>query len=264
MNPHLLTRALLLTFMGWAATASGAWASEPKVAYPRSWANPLRYRDAVIDGIHSIRHLEGVEMVLAIAGGSQMGPGEGWFHGGQSRYDWKWLTGRFQATKDGKIERKTFTGDLALFDKLDRNHDGELTAEDFDWSDQAAFLRQSGLAAQWLAKLDGNSNGRVSKAEWEAFFEKAAKGKDHLTTDDLRDAVYPPPPPKSEKGSGGPSPLTLIAGLFNGELGSWHEGPGIGDPAPDFLLKTQDGKGLYSLSQFKGKKPVVLIFGSFT
>jgi hypothetical protein len=256
--------AFLLVIFTCLAPVSGALAGEPKDSKPRSWANPLRYRDAVIDGIYTIRHLEGVEMVLAVAGGSQMGPGEGWFHAGKSQYDWNWLADRFHATKDGRIERKNFAGDLNLFDKLDRNHDGELTAEDLDWSDEAPFPRQAGLASQWLAKLDSNSNGRVSRAEWDAFFEKAAKGKDHLTTDDLREALYPPPPPKSEKGNGGPSPLTLIAGLFNGELGSWHEGPGIGDQAPDFLLKTQDGKGLHSLSQFKGKKPVVLIFGSFT
>ena len=37
-----------------------------------------------------------------------------------------------------------------------------------------------------------------------------------------------------------------------------------GDPAPDFELKKLDGAGKVKLSVFRGKKPVVLIFGSYT
>ncbi len=37
-----------------------------------------------------------------------------------------------------------------------------------------------------------------------------------------------------------------------------------GDPAPDFTLKSKDGKEEVTLSKFKGKLPVVLIFGSYT
>lgn len=38
----------------------------------------------------------------------------------------------------------------------------------------------------------------------------------------------------------------------------------VGDPAPDFNLETFDRKGHVQLSYFKGKKPVVLVFGSYT
>lgn len=38
----------------------------------------------------------------------------------------------------------------------------------------------------------------------------------------------------------------------------------VGDLAPDFTLVTGDGKGKVTLSEFRGKKPVVLIFGSYT
>jgi hypothetical protein len=38
----------------------------------------------------------------------------------------------------------------------------------------------------------------------------------------------------------------------------------VGDPAPDFTLITRDGKGKISLSDYRGKKPVVLLFGSYT
>ncbi len=40
--------------------------------------------------------------------------------------------------------------------------------------------------------------------------------------------------------------------------------PEVGDAAPDFSLKTLDGKETIRLSQFQGKQPVVLIFGSYT
>ncbi len=120
--------------------------------------------------------------------------------------------------------------------------------------------------------MDSNANGRVSKEEWDAFFVKAAKGKSGLTVDSLGDALDPPPPapPKrpgertGPQSTSGPSRWTLLKGLFSGELGSRFEGPRVGDPAPDFTLKTHDGKRVISLSKVRGVKPIVLIFGSFT
>ena len=38
----------------------------------------------------------------------------------------------------------------------------------------------------------------------------------------------------------------------------------VGEMAPDFKLKTMDGKHTVRLGQFRGKRPVVLIFGSYT
>lgn len=38
----------------------------------------------------------------------------------------------------------------------------------------------------------------------------------------------------------------------------------VGDPAPDFTLETQDKKSRVQLSSFRGVKPVVLVFGSYT
>ena len=38
----------------------------------------------------------------------------------------------------------------------------------------------------------------------------------------------------------------------------------VGDPAPDFRLYTHDRKGQFELASFRGQKPVVLIFGSYT
>jgi hypothetical protein len=38
----------------------------------------------------------------------------------------------------------------------------------------------------------------------------------------------------------------------------------VGDNAPDFNLEAQDKSGSVQLSSFQGKKPVVLVFGSYT
>jgi len=38
----------------------------------------------------------------------------------------------------------------------------------------------------------------------------------------------------------------------------------VGDPAPEFSLPTVDRKTRVRLSSFRGHKPVVLIFGSYT
>jgi len=38
----------------------------------------------------------------------------------------------------------------------------------------------------------------------------------------------------------------------------------VGDPAPDFSLQTLDKKSRVQLSSFRGERPVVLVFGSYT
>ena len=57
---------------------------------------------------------------------------------------------------------------------------------------------------------------------------------------------------------------TWLDCLMAGDLGSPFEGPRVGQEAPDFTLATHDGGKQVTLSDFRGKRPVVLIFGSFT
>jgi peroxiredoxin len=40
--------------------------------------------------------------------------------------------------------------------------------------------------------------------------------------------------------------------------------PKVGEMAPDFTLRDVTGQESVTLSQFRGKKPVALVFGSFT
>jgi Ca2+-binding EF-hand superfamily protein len=205
-----------------------------------------------------------VEMLWALATGGDLEGGVGWFHPGQSRYGWDWLATKYDKDHDGEITREEFKGPAELFDRLDRDGDGVLTAEDFDWSKDSPFLKEFQPIRKWFRAIDANSNGRVSKNEWQEFFTKAAKGKDYITPEDLRLMVQPPEKKDDKKDDDEPSPWLLLKGFATGELGSIYEGPTMGEKAPEFSLRTQDGNQEYRLSQYRGKKPVVLIFGSFT
>jgi peroxiredoxin len=207
---------------------------------------------------------EAAEMLIAIAKGSQMGPGEGWFHPGQSRYGWKWLAEKHGVKPNEAIPREKFQGPEAVFARLDRNKDGVLRADDFDWSDRNAFAMQSGMVGYWFRCVNRAGDGRLTREEWLKFFDDAARGKDHITLDNLRDAVMAGPPRGGSSGHEGPTQDMLVRGLFRGEIGSMNEGPKLNDPAPDFTLKTRDGKGTVHLSDHFGKKPIVLVFGNVT
>jgi hypothetical protein len=264
MTPRVRVRAVsAFLLLGLLGPLSSARAAEPVPL----WLRALAYADWPRSYAASKRPPEIGEMLLAIAAGSHMGPGDGWFHAGQSRYGWAWLAKRHGIPLTGRITRKQFKGPAELFDRLDRNRDAVLTADDFDWSERSPFLQQAQMADMWFYRLDTDSNGRISRAEWDSFFNRAAKGKKFLTRDDLREALTTSPkpakkPPKRQAGP--PFPLVLLRGLLGGELGSFREGPGIGLPAPDFTLVTHDGKRKVRLSEFRGKRPVVLVFGSFT
>lgn len=208
---------------------------------------------------------ESVEMLIAISRGSSMGPGEGWFHPGQARYDWRWLAARHGVKPAGSIPRDQFQGPKALFDRLDRNRDGELRADDFDWSDRSAYGQQAQIASYLFYRMSKTGDGRLTREQWLKFFDEAARGKDHLNPQDLEAGLFGGPRPKSTGGGAGmPSQQMLVRGLFSGELGSMQEGPRLNDPAPDFTLKGHDGKASVRLADLLGQKPVVLVFGSFT
>jgi hypothetical protein len=207
---------------------------------------------------------EGVRMLVAILRGSRMGPGEGWFGPADTRYSWKWLANYCGVDPaKGSIPRSRFRGPEPLFARLDRNRDGAITPDDLDWSDRNPYVQMSYLANQLFRKLNAHGNGHLTKEELLQFFEKASRGKDRLSVDDFRDALlagmFGGPRPGDA-----PRPAVLLRGLFAGELGSLNEGPRVNEPAPDFTLKTVDGKDTVHLGKRIGPKPVVLVFGSFT
>lgn len=205
---------------------------------------------------------EAVRMLLAIARGSQMGPGEGWFGAAQARYSWDWLAKRHEIEPSGVITAETFRGPAKLFTRLDRNRDGELRADDLDWSDRHPVVQQFYMINRLFRRFDREGDGRVTREDLLAFFDRAAQGKEALSSDDFRDALIGGLPGFTP----GDAPTTevLLRGLVRSELGSLQEGPQIDEPAPDFQLETQDGSRKIRLSEQFGSKPIVLVFGNFT
>jgi hypothetical protein len=215
-----------------------------------------------------LRQVEAVQMLGTIVSGTPLMSGDvAWFHPGQSAYDWRWLAGRFDKDGDGAVSRREFAGAAEVFDRLDRNHDGRLTPVDFDWSEKSPVTRQMQTVHQLFRQADADKDDQLTSEEWQALFRQAARGKPALSREELHALLFPPPPPAPsprDMAASMPSRATLLWGLLTGAIGSPCEGPRLGQPAPDFTLKTHDGDGEITLSHFRGVSPVVLVFGSFT
>jgi AhpC/TSA family protein/EF hand domain-containing protein len=247
------------------AAADPGRAAEPHKSLPSSLLEPGYYAGLFDRGAARLRKVEVVEMVSTIiARGGDMGPNDGWFHPSQGRYSWKWLAARYDKNGDGKITEDEFAGPPELFERLDRDHDGKITKADFDWTERSLYVRQLMQAGGMLRALGGDNGGKITPEDWERTFRRLSKGKGFVTPEDLRDLMAPPPrPPSKEPPPDEPSHLVLLKGLIEGDLGSPFPGPPVGQKAPDFRLKTQDGTREIALSDLRGK-PVVLVFGSFT
>ncbi len=207
---------------------------------------------------------EFLQMLDAVLSGSQMGPGDGWFKDSHVRYSWARFQKQFDRDKNGRVSADEFGGPAMAFKALDRDGDGFITADDFDWSDGSTYSKQMAIAGSLVRRGDQNADRKLNKAEWTGLFDRATGCKDTMEPDDLRQLLFPPPPKSPPPGGGGPSTATLLIGLMTGELGSGAEGPKHESAAPDFTLTSFDGKRTYTLSDCRDKKPVVLIFGSFT
>jgi hypothetical protein len=207
---------------------------------------------------------EAVKMLITILRGELMnGPG-GWFGPAESRFGWKWLAEQHKVDPaKGAITKDTFRGPAALFARLDRDGDGRIVAGDFDWSDSNPFVIQSNLTTRFFRRMNTRDDGKLTKEDMEEFFKRVASGKDHITPDDLRSALLASGPSGFLPGDA-PTMEILVHGLYAGELGSVHAGPKMGAVAPDFVLKTLDGKEKLQLAKLVGPKPVVLVFGNFT
>ena len=249
-----LSAAALLALTTSTATAAD---SPPPETDP---AEAQKIIDTVLreEKIDPEQHPEFTAMLTTIARGGKMGARDGWFGPGQSRYDWEWLAGRFDADGDGAIRPEELTGPDGVFAALDRDRSGAIQVDDLDWSDESPFVKQQGEALRLFRRMDRGGDGHLDREDWVAFFEKAAGEADSLTPEGLQAALNPPSPPMEW-----PAREVFLAGLRSGEVGSRFEGPAVGDAAPDFELMPMEGKGPVRLSDHRGR-PVVLVFGNFT
>jgi hypothetical protein len=210
-------------------------------------------------------HPEWVDMLAAILSDEPMTASYGWFRTAvaQTRFDWPATRKRYDRDGDGRIARSEFPGSDGDFSRLDRDRDKALSAGDFDFSGSALASSPGGML---FMRADSDGNGKVTREELDAFWKAAdSGGLGFLSLADLQEALTPPPMrPAASASAGRPSKATLIRGLFSQEIGSLEPGPKLDESAPDFTLKTNDGKSEITLSKLVGTKPVVLVFGSFT
>ncbi len=114
---------------------------------------------------------------------------------------------------------------------------------------------------RFFQMFDKDKDGKVSKDEFpgrDERFDRVDENKDgFIDASEIRKN----PPPGGRRGasmrspSGGPPP---------GFPAREDKGPKVGDVAPSFKLASLDGKQEFELKTFKGSRPVVLLFGSYT
>lgn len=100
---------------------------------------------------------------------------------------------------------------------------------------------------EFFDRLDANKDGKLSRQELEKAGDKLAN---------LLEG-------KKGKGGGGGKPGEVITPAAKGERIT-NDKLKVGDKAPDFTLADPAGKNPVTLSSFKDKKPVVLVFASYT
>ena len=104
----------------------------------------------------------------------------------------------------------------------------------------------SNMARLLMRLMDLDKDGNISGAEYMKFFIDVDQDKDSSVTQK--------------------EIMELMSKRRREMLGQSQEtdGPSVGQAAPNFTLRTLDGKRTVKLSDFRGKKPVVLVFGSYT
>jgi hypothetical protein len=148
-----------------------------------------------------------------------------------------------------------------------------------------------GFSPDHLFHAIAGRDGRISREQWDRLFDKLAKGKGYLTAEDLRWAGHQ----AGMRAQQDRIRINRLAHLFNngpldpaqvntlgvalailGDLtrrppppgkhrpAKFSQGPEPGQEAPDFRLPTREGEREISLADYRGRRPVVLVFGSVT
>jgi Ca2+-binding EF-hand superfamily protein len=126
----------------------------------------------------------------------------------------------------------------AYLDKLDADKNGEMTQEEFGNMYSPVMAARMSIVA---LSFDQDMDGKVTRADYVMLFSDLDRNKDGvLAGDELQTKVGVGDRPS-------------------------RPAPAIGEVAPDFELPlADDAERTVRLSSFKNKKPVALIFGSYT
>jgi len=135
-----------------------------------------------------------------------------------------------------------------------------------------------GLTPQMIMKdSDTNGDNKLTRKEWLGppdIFDLVDENSDGFVT--LQEIEARPPGGVPPGGKGGPQSDSMQKGKKGGPRNlspaaaerakrqQLDTGPKVGDIAPTFTLMSLDGKEATDLAKFKGRKPVVLFFGSYS
>lgn len=204
---------------------------------------------------------------------------------------WAALAATYDQNHDGRIEPSEYGRDPATFARLDRDHDGSVTRADFEKDlvlpadlvlpmmlnklagERDAESVEIAAALEAMVRLDKNGDGRIDRAEFEAGGTAYMPGVDTFATflsgmdadhDGLlsrteiaswmarRDSDHDGKLARRERIGEGPAPAE---GFIR---------PRDREKAPDFTAAPLAGGAPVTLASLVGKRPVALVFGSFT
>lgn len=166
------------------------------------------------------------------------------------------LLERFDANQDGKLTEAEVPN-ASMWQRLvavDKDKDGTVTKAEMESLASSRGGRNRGGEATWKflqQKYDGDNDGKITAAEYtrdKATFVRLDKDKDGVLSQ--KDWAVP----RERRARGG-----------NRSRDAKDSAPEAGDSAPDFTLTyVDDAKKTATLSDFFGKRPVALVFGSCT
>lgn len=211
--------------------------------------------------------------------------------------EWQ-LISKSDKNADGKVTVEEYARGEVRFARLDKNKDGVLTSADFARSEGRRGGRRrrdpKAMRGQMLARLLGlRRDQSMTRQQFDAWVDARAKTEDgDIDLGAISDAV----PARMTRfiartfdgdGDGKVSPTELKGSFTDADKNSdgkidrdelrgrrgagRRDGarnaaktPKVGEVAPDFDLPYKDGDKTAKLSSFAGKRPVALIFGSYT
>lgn len=217
---------------------------------------------------------------------------------------WRFLSRSYDADENGSITAAEYGRGEKAFRNLDRNRDGVITAADFERERGRERGRGRGRAAgrggadpdaalprfveRFATFIDRDGEPGIGAADWQRMIRAMAPADDGTIargnlTGFLGDAAGGRMARMATRRLGRDLDLDDSGGVDTGDLAAIFRRldadengrldradglklpPGVGELAPDFTLPLAgDRSEQVTLSSFRGKKPVALVFGSYT
>jgi Ca2+-binding EF-hand superfamily protein len=119
---------------------------------------------------------------LASTGSKPASHGKGQHPNAGSGQHWNEFAKAFDTNSDGKVSKDEFLAKRPIFDKIDANHDGTVTADEV--KAMPAVSAKGGTGSGFVAHFDADKDGKVTTSEYDAkrakFFDSLDKNKDGM------------------------------------------------------------------------------------